>query len=204
MITLIDYGLGNINAFVNVFKRIDVPVKTAKNINELHDATKLILPGVGAFDHAMEKLNGSGMKDEIENLVLAKKMPIIGICVGMQILGKSSDEGTLPGLGWIDAEVRKFDETTIKQKTKLPHMGWNDVKPTTNNKLFEDLESESLFYFLHSYYFDCQNKSDIIASADYGIEFACAVNHDNIYGVQFHPEKSHHYGERLLHNFSRI
>ncbi len=204
MIVLIDYGLGNINAFVNVFKRVNIPVKTAKNADELNGAIKLILPGVGAFDHAMFELDRSGMRNELDHLVLQKKVPVIGICVGMQMLGNSSDEGNLPGLGWIDAEIKKFDENTINQKTKLPHMGWNDVKPIKDTKLFEDLEKDALFYFLHSYYFKCNNENDIIATSFYGTEFTCATKHDNVYGVQFHPEKSHNYGEKLLHNFAKL
>lgn len=204
MIVLIDYGLGNINAFANVFKRVDVDVRTAKNVSELQGATKIILPGVGAFDHAMEKLHNSGMKEALDELVLEKKMPVIGICVGMQMLANSSDEGSLPGLSWIDATVKKFDEKTITQKTKLPHMGWNDVHPVVGrSSLFNGLDV-SLFYFLHSYYFHCNDEADIIATASYGIEFTCAAKHENIYGVQFHPEKSHHYGEQLLHNFAKL
>ncbi|MFN0290504.1 imidazole glycerol phosphate synthase subunit HisH [Pedobacter helvus] len=204
MIVLVDYGLGNINAFANVFKRVDVAVKTAKNVSELQGASKIILPGVGAFDHAMEKLHASGMKETLDEFVLEKKMPIIGICVGMQMLANSSDEGNLPGLSWIDATVKKFDEKIITQKTKLPHMGWNDVHPIAErSSLFNGLD-HSLFYFLHSYYFQCNNEEDIIATASYGIEFTCAVKHANIYGVQFHPEKSHHYGEQLLHNFAKL
>ncbi|MBN9300152.1 MAG: imidazole glycerol phosphate synthase subunit HisH [Filimonas sp.] len=204
MIALIDYGLGNINAFVNVFKRVNVPIKTAKQVEDLDDVTKIILPGVGAFDHAMKQLTESGMKEKLNELVLVKEMPVIGICVGMQMLGKSSDEGNLAGLGWIDGDVKKFDEKLITQRTKIPHMGWNDVKPIRETKLFNGLEKEALFYFLHSYYFKCNVPSDIIATSDYGIEFACAINHKNVYGVQFHPEKSHHYGEQLLHNFAKI
>lgn len=204
MIVLIDYGLGNINAFANVFKRVNVPLKIAKTVDELKGATKIILPGVGAFDHAMEKLNNSGMRSSLDELVLQKKMPVVGICVGMQMLGNSSDEGKREGLGWVDATVKKFDESTIRQKTKLPHMGWNDVTPTNNNDLFKRLERDALFYFLHSYYFHCNNENDIIATANYGIDFTCAIKHLNIYGVQFHPEKSHQYGEQLLHNFAKL
>jgi len=202
MTVLINYGLGNINAFINVFKRVDIPIRTANTVEELKGASKIILPGVGAFDHAMEKLNNSGMREALDQMVLVDRTPVIGICVGMQILGKKSDEGVLPGLGWIDGDVKKFDESTIQYKTKLPHMGWNDVNVTKSNKLFDGLENNALFYFLHSYYFNCNNNDDVIADATYGVNFACAVNHHNIYGVQFHPEKSHQYGERLLHNFA--
>jgi glutamine amidotransferase len=204
MITIIDYGVGNINAFVNVYKRVNVPTKIAKTANDLEDVQKIILPGVGHFDHAMSELIKSGMREKLDELVVVKKTPVIGICVGMQMMGHSSDEGKLDGLGWIDASVKKFDETKIKQVTRLPHMGWNDVNPVISNPLFEGLEKDALFYFLHSYYFECNNTNDILATSDYGGQFACAAHHENVYGIQFHPEKSHHYGETLLHNFAKL
>lgn len=204
MITLIDYGVGNIFAFQNVYKRLDIPVKIAKTTSDLEDAQKLILPGVGAFDYAMAQLNSSGMRQKLDELVLDRKIPIIGICVGMQMMGNRSDEGTSEGLKWIDANILKFDENLIHQRTKLPHMGWNDVSPITGHPLFEGLEQESIFYFLHSYYFKCNNSADSIAISDYGIHFTSAVNVDNVYGIQFHPEKSHQYGERLLLNFAKL
>lgn len=204
MITIIDYGVGNINAFVNVYKRVDVPVKIAKTKEDLEDAQKLILPGVGHFDHAMAQLNNSGMRDTLDELVLGKEIPVIGICVGMQMMANSSDEGKLEGLKWIDATVKKFDETKINQVTRLPHMGWNDVKPVKDMELFKGLEKDSIFYFLHTYYFHCHNSEDIMAVTQYGDEFASAAHHENKYGIQFHPEKSHHYGEILLHNFAKL
>lgn len=204
MITIIDYGVGNINAFVNVYKRVDVPVKIAKKKEDLEDAQKLILPGVGHFDHAMAQLNNSGMRDTLDELVLGKEIPVIGICVGMQMMANSSDEGKLEGLKWIDATVKKFDETKINQVTRLPHMGWNDVKPVKDMELFKGLEKDSIFYFLHTYYFHCHNSEDIMAVTQYGDEFASAAHHENKYGIQFHPEKSHHYGEILLHNFAKL
>lgn len=204
MITIIDYGLGNISAFQNVYKRLDIPTKIAKSVEDLQDVEKLILPGVGAFDYAMSQLNNSGMRERLDELVLKQKIPVIGICVGMQIMGNKSDEGQLEGLKWIDANIRKFDESTIHQRTKLPHMGWNDVYPKNNHPLFEGLEKDAIFYFLHSYYFECKNGEDILANSDYGVLFASAAHHDNIFGIQFHPEKSHQYGEKLLHNFAKL
>lgn len=203
MITIIDYGVGNIYAFQNVYKRLDIPTKIAKTSQDLEDAQKLILPGVGHFDYAMSQLNKSGMRAKLDELVLEKKIPVIGICVGMQMMGNKSDEGNLEGLKWIDANIKKFDESKINQRTKLPHMGWNDVKPV-KHKLFEGLEEEAVFYFLHSFYFECNNQQDILAVSDYGISFTSAANHGNVYGIQFHPEKSHHYGEQLLHNFAKL
>jgi glutamine amidotransferase len=204
MITIIDYGVGNINAFVNVYKRVNVPTKIAKTAADLVGAQKLILPGVGHFDHAMSELIKSGIREKLDELVMVRKVPVIGICVGMQMMGNSSDEGRFEGLKWIDASIKKFDETKIQQVTRLPHMGWNDVRPVVSNPLFEGLEKEALFYFLHSYYFECNNTADILATSEYGGEFTCAAYHENVYGIQFHPEKSHHYGETLLHNFAKL
>ena len=204
MITIVDYGVGNIKSFVNVYNRLNIPVKIAKNSSDLEDAHRLILPGVGHFENAMSELIKSGMREKLDELVLVKKIPVIGICVGMQMMGNYSEEGTSEGLKWIDASVKKLDETKINQITRLPHMGWNDVYSTKPHILFEGLEKEALFYFLHSYYFECNNKSNILAKTEYGDSFACAVFNENIYGIQFHPEKSHKYGEILLNNFSKI
>ena len=204
MITIIDYGVGNIFAFQNVYKRLDIPTKIAKTYEDLSDAKKLILPGVGSFDYALGQLNASGMREKLDELVLEKKVPVIGICVGMQMMGNKSDEGKLEGLKWIDSEILKFDESLIQQRTKLPHMGWNDVAPVKNHPLFIGLEKEAIFYFLHSFYFKCNNPEHCVAVSDYGLSFSSAVNKDNIYGIQFHPEKSHQYGEKLLHNFAKL
>lgn len=204
MITLIDYGVGNIFAFQNVYKRLDIPTKIAKSTEDLMDAQKLILPGVGSFDYAMIRLNNSGMREKLDELVLKKKIPVIGICVGMQMMGNRSDEGSEEGLKWIDGDILKFDEKLIQHRTKLPHMGWNDVTPVRKHPLFAGLEKEAIFYFLHSFYFKCNNPIDSIAISDYGVSFSSAVNKNNIYGIQFHPEKSHQYGEKLLHNFAML
>lgn len=200
MITIIDYGLGNVLAFLNVYKRLNIAVAVAKTSSELRSATKLILPGVGAFDHAMSLLQQSGMQETLTEMVLERSIPVLGVCVGMQILATSSEEGRLPGLGWIDGGVRKFD--IARQRTRLPHMGWNDVNPVRPAPLFAGLESNARFYFLHSYYFHCARSEDVLAEARYGSTFSCAVKSGRILGVQFHPEKSHHYGARLLKNFA--
>jgi glutamine amidotransferase len=204
MITIIDYGVGNINAFVNVYKRLNIPTQIAKEVGDLNNADKLILPGVGHFDHAMLELLKSGMLNKLNELVIGEKVPVLGVCVGMQLMANYSEEGTHQGLGWIDASVKKFDEAKIKLVTRLPHMGWNDVIPVVSNPLFVGLEKEALFYFLHSYYFYCNNKNNILGTTDYGDKFTSAVFSKNIYGVQFHPEKSHKYGEKLLHNFAKL
>lgn len=204
MITIIDYGLGNIRAFLNVYRRLNVDVKTAANTDELKDASKVILPGVGSFDHAMEQLARSGMRETLDDLVLRRRVPILGVCVGMQMLGRASDEGRLPGLGWIDGRVRTLESLMPVEELPVPHMGWNDVRPLVSNKLFDQLDSGARFYFLHSYYFHCGREQDAIAVSNYGADFACAVNAGNILGVQFHPEKSHQCGARLLQNFGEM
>lgn len=204
MITIIDYGLGNIQAFVNVYKRLHIPVAVARAPEDLSAATKLILPGVGAFDHAMERLNASGMRATLDELVLKKKVPVIGICVGMQMLADSSEEGSLPGLGWVPGRVRHFRSVPELVKLPLPHMGWNDVKSLLGHSLFRGLEMDARFYFLHSFYFECAQAVHEAARTEYGLNFSCAVSVENIYGVQFHPEKSHHFGVALLKNFSEL
>lgn len=198
MLAIIDYGVGNINAFINIYKQLNIPIIRATNASHLDNITKLILPGVGNFDYAMEKFNISGMRDKVDELVLNQNIPVIGICVGLQMMANSSEEGHEKGLCWIDAEVQKFNIKNLP----LPHMGWNDieVKP---NKLFVNLEVGSKFYFLHSYYFKCMENNSI-ATASYGVDFTCAINKNNIYGVQFHPEKSHKYGIQLLKNFVEL
>lgn len=204
MITVVDYGLGNTRAFLNVYRRLNIDVKTATNAEELRDASKLILPGVGSFDHAMEQLGQSGMREMLDELVGRRHVPVLGVCVGMQILGRASDEGTLPGLGWMDGSVKTLESVMSMERLPVPHMGWNDVRPSVPNKLFDRLDSGGRFYFLHSYYFHCDRAENAIAMASYGADFACAVNRANVFGVQFHPEKSHQYGARLLQNFAEV
>jgi imidazole glycerol-phosphate synthase subunit HisH len=204
MITIVDYGLGNIAAFASLYHRSNIKVSIARTADELKSATKLILPGVGHFDHAMDLLHASGMRDALDQLALGARIPVLGICVGAQILARSSEEGKQAGLGWIDADVRAFKHWEPASNVPLPHMGWNDVRPTSPSLLFAGLETEARFYFLHSYYLSCDRSENISATCDYGAEFACAVNASNIHGVQFHPEKSHRFGTRLLNNFAEL
>ena len=204
MITIVDYGVGNISAFKNVSKRLNIPSSIAKSSKDLENATKLILPGVGSFDYAMGQLNLSGMREKLDELVIEKKIPVLGVCVGMQMMGNGSEEGASEGLNWVDAEVLKLDESLLKTRVKLPHMGWNQVKPLKESKLFKNINEEAIFYFLHSYYFKCKNLNHVLGVSDYGTSFSSCINFENIYGVQFHPEKSHNNGEKLLHNFALI
>jgi glutamine amidotransferase len=204
MIAIVNYGLGNITAFANVYYKLNIPFCIARKSGDFDGATKIILPGVGSFDYAMQLLNNSGMRETLDNKVLKEKIPVIGICVGMQMLANTSEEGVLPGLGWIDGEVKKFILPVASSTMRIPHMGWNTIKPVHSNGLLKGMDEESRFYFLHSYYFKCSNPSDIIATTTYDIEFECAVKSVNVYGVQFHPEKSHGWGVELLRNFAEL
>ena len=200
MISIIDYGLGNLMAFANIYKKLNIPTKIVSKSIDLVDAEKIILPGVGSFDWAMKKLENSGMIEAINNSVIEKKVPILGICVGMQMMTKSSEEGKLPGLGWIDAQVKKFDD---HEGLPLPHMGWNSVIPLSERSpLFKGLIKEPEFYFLHSYYCLEGEHDQILSQTDYNGLFTSSISTGNIYGVQFHPEKSHHWGVQLLENFA--
>lgn len=202
MIRIVDYGVGNIQAFLNMFKRLGIEAARARTADELNDATRLILPGVGAFDTAMALLNQSGMRPRLEELVQGRQVPVIGICVGMQMLADGSDEGELPGLGWIPGRVKAFAAHPQSKDLPMPHMGWNDLKVQPGHKLFADFEPEPRFYFLHSYYFDAADKAHVAATAEYGLNFDCIVSRGHIHGVQCHPEKSHHFGAQLLKNFA--
>lgn len=204
MIAIIDYGLGNVQAIANVYKGLFLEAEIVAQPSGLREADKLILPGVGAFDQAMQLLDQSGLRQTVDELVMEDRVPVLGICVGMQMLANSSAEGKLPGLGWIDAAVKRFDFSASQNPEFIPHMGWNNIQPVRESPLLRELNVESRFYFLHSYYMNCRNREDVIAFTPYGIDFACAVNRDNVYGVQFHPEKSHGFGIQLLKNFGKL
>jgi len=204
MIAIVNYGLGNVLAIANIYKRLGIAAEIVDSPQQLSSAEKIILPGVGAFDWAMTRLNDSGMRDQIEELVSGQHRPVLGICVGMQMMAASSEEGKLPGFGWFDAEVRRFDESSFTSKTLLPHMGWNDVMPRQTGSLFRSLDERARFYFLHSYYFAPRSDADVLADTDYNGPFASSVQRGNLFGVQFHPEKSHRWGIQLLHNFAEL
>ena len=204
MIAIVDYGLGNVQAIANVYKKLGLPTSIVTQAVDLKRADKVILPGVGAFDQAIKRLEKAGMRQMLDEVVLQHHVPVLGICVGMQMLARSSEEGKLAGLGWIDAEVKRFDLSAFNIPACVPHMGWNDVKSVRESGLFREMDHSVCFYFLHSYYMCCKKDEDVIAVADYGGEFACAVNSGNVYGVQFHPEKSHGFGLQLLKNFGEL
>lgn len=204
MIAIIDYGSGNIQAIKNIYKQLKVECKFVSEPNQLDGVDKIILPGVGAFDEAMTQLNESGMREVLDLMVLEQKVPVLGVCVGMQIMASGSDEGKLDGLGWFDAQVKLFDENDIKLKPKLPHMGWNEISPKNDHPIFDSIDVEKGYYFLHSFYFECNEENDVLAKTHYGKAFHCAINKENIYGFQFHPEKSHSNGINLFKNFAEL
>jgi imidazole glycerol-phosphate synthase subunit HisH len=200
MITIIDYKTGNLGSIQNILKKIGEESIITSDKNEIANARKLILPGVGAFDTGMANLNKLDLVDILNYKVLVEKTPVLGICLGMQILSKNSEEGFLPGLGWINAETRRFKFINTNSY-KIPHMGWNYVRPNKESYLFKEMSSEARFYFVHSFFFSANDTTDILASTTYEIEFTSAIEKENIVGVQFHPEKSHKFGMNLLKNF---
>ena len=202
MIGLINYGSGNIHAIANIYNRLNIPFFLVTDPLELNKANKLILPGVGDFDETMMLLRQRGLIDALDEFVRIRKVPILGVCVGMQVLGDRSEEGSLSGFGWIKGNIRKLDAAKIAKKPYLPHMGWNSINILKDNFLLKDIDAENGFYFLHNYYFDCDHVDDIVCTTNYGITFPVVVNHDNVYGTQFHPEKSHKNGIAIFKNFA--
>lgn len=204
MITIIDLKLGNIGSIFNMFKKIGIAIQITSEQIEIERAEKLILPGVGAFDKAMSNLKSRGLIDILNRKVLEEKTPLLGICLGMQLLSQKSEEGNLAGLGWIDAETKKFDFTQLpSEKTlKIPHMGWNTITMRQDSPLFDEMFPENRFYFVHSFHLVCQHPEDILTTTLYGYDFVSSVAKGNILGVQFHPEKSHKFGMKVLKNFA--
>jgi glutamine amidotransferase len=204
VIAIVDYGLGNVQAFANIYKRLNISATLASTADSVMRADRIILPGVGSFDWAMQCLERAGLRQALDRRVLEQKVPVLGVCVGMQMMARASEEGTEPGLGWINAEVRRFTFASDNHNLMLPHMGWNDIESIRPSALLNGLETGARFYFLHSYYFAPDADTEVITTADYGGTFACGVQAGNCYGVQFHPEKSHGWGIQLLKNFAEI
>lgn len=204
MIAIVDYGSGNVAAIADIFKRLKVPHTITRDHGELIAADRYVLPGVGAFDTTMRTLKDSGLVGLLSDEVRGRGKYIMGVCVGMQILGDSSEEGVLPGLGWVPGHIRRIDPATISDLPKLPHMGWNSVCLKKDSPLFEAVDMTRGFYFLHSYYFDVVDSKCVVATVNYGREMPCAVGSGNVFGFQFHPEKSHSNGVAVFRNFSRL
>jgi imidazole glycerol-phosphate synthase subunit HisH len=200
-ITIVDYGMGNLGSIQNMFKRIGVGTTITRDLEQISQASKLVLPGVGAFDAAMTRIKNNQLLPVLNHKALVEKIPILGICLGMQLLTHGSEEGDQAGLGWIDASCHRFPAGA---NLKVPHMGWNRVNPMAKNLLIEDLPAEARFYFVHSYYVKTQKPENVLLEATYGVSFAAAIQSNNILGTQFHPEKSHRFGMKLLENFARL
>jgi glutamine amidotransferase len=203
MITIIDYGMGNLGSVHNMLKKIGVPTKITSEPEEILKAEKLLLPGVGSFDAAISRINESGLSEVLNKLVIEKEVPILGICLGMQLLMEGSEEGKLAGFGWIKGKAYHF-KGRIPSSLKVPHMGWNDISITNQNSLTKEFNGEIRFYFVHSYYVKVENPAHSMMNCKYGLEFDAAVHKDNIYGAQFHPEKSHKFGMQFLRNFATV
>jgi glutamine amidotransferase len=201
MLVIIDYGLGNLQSISNMLKKIGVQSEISSDPSRVELASKLILPGVGAFDTGMNNIINMGLDAVLSDKVLTQKTPILGICLGMQLFANRSEEGSCEGLGWIDANIVKFDSKKLSENLKIPNMGWNTIEIKQNAKIVEGFNSEPRFYFVHSYHMVNSDNLDIIASSNYGYNYSSVVQKNNIVGVQFHPEKSHKYGMQLLKNF---
>ena len=201
MIAIINYGAGNIGSIHNMLKKIGVDANITSESENILKASHIILPGVGAFDYGMQKLKELNLLSCLHKRVLEDKIPALGICLGAQLMCKSSEEGTLPGLGWIDAEVKKFPTEVLGNHFRVPHMGWQIVTPAKESKLLQHIPVPSRFYFVHSYYIECKTVADKLITNQYSVTFDAAFECDNIIGVQFHPEKSHNFGKQLFRNF---
>jgi len=203
-IAIVDYGVGNSGSIRNMFTRLGIEAQITSDPAAIRQADRLILPGVGAFDNAMRNLGSRGLIDVLTELVMVKQRPVLGICLGMQIMTRSSEEGSLPGLNWIGARTRRFCFAQDKSPLRVPHMGWSVAVPRKIIPLWNGMEDCSRFYFVHSYYVSCDQESDVATTTDYGGDFTSAFAHANLYGVQFHPEKSHRFGMALLKNFAEL
>ncbi|MBF0253984.1 MAG: imidazole glycerol phosphate synthase subunit HisH [Candidatus Omnitrophica bacterium] len=202
MIAVVDYGMGNLGSIANMLKKIGAEFIVTGSVTELQKADRLILPGVGGFDEGMKRLEASGLRKVLDTKVLADRTPVLGICLGMQLMTRRSQEGASPGLGWIEADTVKFDFGGRTDSLKIPHMGWNTVTPVKIGGIFAGPEESRRFYFLHSYHVRCDRPDDVAATATHGAVFTAAFQRGHIAGVQFHPERSHRFGLQLFRNFA--
>jgi glutamine amidotransferase len=200
-LVVVDAGIGNLGAIPNMLKRIGASATITNDGELIAEADRLILPGVGSFDPAMQTLSDLGVVDALTEKALVERVPVLGVCLGMQLLFESSEEGRLPGLGWIPGRVVKFRLDQADRTLRIPHMGWNWVEPANHAALFEGFDEVPRFYFAHSYHVDPANAADVAGWTDYGYRFAASVQHENISGIQFHPEKSHRFGLKVFENF---
>lgn len=202
-IIIIDYGMGNLRSIANKFRRLNITATISRDLSEIEKADKLILPGVGHFKTGITRLREMGLVELLNSMVLRDKVPILGICLGLQLFSSYSEEGNIEGLGWIDAETVRF-KVSDNLLFKIPHMGWNSVEIVNNNQLNSDLENDALFYFVHSYHLECNDESIVWMKTIYDYEFVSAIRKDNIYGTQFHPEKSHDSGIQIIKRFAEL
>ncbi len=205
MIIIVDYGTGNLMSVKNMFKKIGVKdVLISNSKSDIECATKIVLPGVGHFDYGMNKLRESGLLEVLNQRVLVEKIPVLGICLGAQLLTNGSEEGSLPGLGWINAQTIKFNTDLMKTKLPIPNMGWCDTFAVANSKLTLNLTDNLRYYFVHSFHMKCFDSQNILFESEYGYKFTSGIYKENIFGVQFHPEKSHKFGMKIFENFSML
>lgn len=204
MITIVDYGMGNLGSIRNTFHRLNIEATITSNPDDILKAEKLILPGVGAFDRGMHNLNEHGLLPALRTSVLTNHVPILGICLGMQLLSNRSEEGQADGLGWIDAETRRFVFNGTENHRKIPHMGWNSVNPVRDDPITSGVTPDDRFYFVHSFHIATNDESLVIGTTEYGYPFPSLIRQDNIFGIQCHPERSHHSGFKILQNFMRL
>jgi glutamine amidotransferase len=202
MISIIDYGMGNIGSLINMFMQVGEDIAVISNKEDVLKAHKLVLPGVGSFKAAMQRINEiPGLRDALDIKALKHQIPILGVCLGMQLLTESSQEGPADGLGWISGTTKKFEKMG---DIKIPHMGWNAVRVVQENKLTESVNDESKYYFVHSYYVEVRDEQSSLLRSEHGVVFDSAIVRENIFGVQFHPEKSHKHGMKLLGSFAKL
>lgn len=204
MISVVDGGFGNVGSIINMMRHLGIEVQAVSDPDAIHDADRLILPGVGAFDTGMTRLAERGFISALNYAVLQKKRPILGICLGMQLLMENSDEGSLAGLGWVAGHCVRFKPGNEHNQLRIPNMGWNEITLAKKGRLFYADQEAARYYFVHSYHVRCTNIGDVAATATHGSRFTAAIEHDNIFGVQFHPEKSHRFGMKIFESFAKV